>query len=244
MPGKKMWKRSVAPPFYPIHRKEFKWTVKPSPGPHPADRSLPIAVILREVLGLARNLREVRYILDKEEVKVDGKVIKDYRYPVGLMDVLEITPTNTYYRMLPTKKMAVYPKPIDEGEKDRKLCRIEGKKTIKGGKIQLTLHDGRCILLENAEAAADFKPGGCLLLNLEEKDIMDYVPLEEGVTALVIGGKRQGSLAVVREIRHPKKLGPKMVSLELSDGVHVETIKDYVFPVGREEPLVTIPGGE
>jgi small subunit ribosomal protein S4e len=243
MPDRKTWKRSVAPSFYPIHRKEFKWTIKPSPGPHPADRSLPLAVILREALGLARNLREVRYILGHGEVRVDGKIIRDHRFPVGLMDVLEISPTKTYYRMLPTKKMAVYPKPIQEGEKNVKLCRIEGKETISGGKIQLRLHDGRSILKEDAGAAADLKPGGSLLLNLEERAVVNYVPFKEGVTALVIGGKRQGALAVIRGIKHLKKLGPKIVSLELSDGVHVETVKDYVFPVGVEAPLIPI-GGE
>ena len=41
MGSRKHLKRFKAPEHWPIHPKEFTWTVKPSPGPHSIEGSLP-----------------------------------------------------------------------------------------------------------------------------------------------------------------------------------------------------------
>ncbi|MHA1832356.1 MAG: 30S ribosomal protein S4e, partial [Candidatus Baldrarchaeia archaeon] len=46
---KRHLKRLPAPRFWPIHKKEFKWTVRPSPGPHPMNRCLPLLLIVRDI---------------------------------------------------------------------------------------------------------------------------------------------------------------------------------------------------
>lgn len=240
MTGERMWKRSKAPAFYPIPRKRFKWTVKPRPGPHPASRSLPAAVMLREVLGVARNIREVKYILNQGQFKVDGRVVSDHRYPIGLMDVLHLVPKGEFYRMLPTLKKVVYPIAIDKGEKDIKPCQIKGKKTVKGGLIQLGLHDGRTILIKEDEIAFNAKPGGTLIIDLKREEISEYVPMEQGYIALLTGGKRRGFIGTIQDIRHPRKLGPKIVSVELKDETRIETIRDYIFPIGKETPIINL----
>ncbi len=241
MTGRKR-KRSKAPAFYPIHRKEFKWTIQPSPGPHPIDESLPIAIILREVLARASNIREVKYILNNGYVRVDGKIIKDYRFPVGLMDIIELVPEKRFYRMLPTPKKRVFPFEIRKEESKIKPCRVKVKKMIKGGILQFTLHDGRNLLENDVERGCKIKPGDTLVLDLEKKKVLDHLPLEKGVTAIITGGKRAGTVGKINDITHPDKLRPKIVHLELKDGTVVQTIKDYVFPIGREQPIITIPG--
>jgi small subunit ribosomal protein S4e len=239
-----MWKRSKAPAFYPIPRKRYKWTVKPRPGPHPASRSLPVAIILREILGVARNIREVKYILNQGHFKIDGEVVRDYRYPVGLMDIVSLIPTKRCYRMLPTPKRVVYPTSIKEGEEVIKPCQVTGKRTVRGGLIQLSLHDGRTALIKEEEMASIVKPGGTLVLNLEENEVSDYMPMEQGFVALMTGGKRRGLVGTIQDIRHPRKLGPKVVSVELKDGSEIETIQSYIFPIGREEPVISLQAME
>ncbi|MFQ5711074.1 MAG: 30S ribosomal protein S4e [Candidatus Geothermarchaeales archaeon] len=234
-------KRSMAPSFLPISRKRFKWALKPRPGPHPGDRAVPLGTLLREVLGLAKNMREARYILRQGHVKIDGKPVKDHRFPVGLMDVVELVPLKKFYRMLPTKKRAVQPLEIEEAEKGLKLCMVMKKTVVKAGALQISLHDGRTTLIKEDSPLQDIKTGGAVLYNLEDKALLDYIPLEPGIQALIIGGKRRGLMGEVQGVRHPKKMGPKLVSIKLPSGEVTETTKDYVFPVGKEKPLIKLP---
>ena len=95
---KRHLRRSVAPWWWPIPRKEGGvWTVRPNPGPHPLEKCLPLAIIVRDVLRYAKTLREARYVIGQGHIKVDGRVRRDYKYPVGLMDVIEIVPTGELY---------------------------------------------------------------------------------------------------------------------------------------------------
>ena len=54
-----------------------------------------------------------------------------------------------------------------------KICRIEGKTTIKGGKTQLNLHDGRNIIVEDAQA---YSTGDSLKLGLPEQNVLEKAP--------------------------------------------------------------------
>ena len=55
-------KREASPAFWPIHRKEFTWAVKPRPGPHSINRCIPLVLIVREILGLAKTRKEAKKI--------------------------------------------------------------------------------------------------------------------------------------------------------------------------------------
>ena len=145
--GRRHLKRLAAPKFWPIPRKEFKWAVKPSPGPHPADNCLPLLVIIRDILGLAETAREARMILGQRKILVDGRVRTDYKYPVGLMDVVAIPELKKAYRCVPKLGGGLTLLEIPEEEACFKLCRIEDKTTVNGGHIQLNLHDGRNVLV-------------------------------------------------------------------------------------------------
>ncbi|MEM3973016.1 MAG: S4 domain-containing protein, partial [Ignisphaera sp.] len=101
MGGSKHLKRLAAPWFWPILRKEYKWVVKPSPGPHPIDRSLPLLVVIRDVLGLAETAREAKRIIFDGKVYIDGVVRKDYKFPVGVMDTISIPDIDFYARFVP-----------------------------------------------------------------------------------------------------------------------------------------------
>ena len=83
-------KRLAMPRSWPLPRKTTVWVTRPSPGGHSLERCMPVNLIVRDVLGRAQSSREVRYIVHKELVKVDGRVCKDTRRGVGLMDVLSL----------------------------------------------------------------------------------------------------------------------------------------------------------
>jgi len=58
-------KRKPAPKMWPIHRKEAVWTVRPKPGPHSISRSLPLALIVRDILGFAKTVKEAKNIISQ-----------------------------------------------------------------------------------------------------------------------------------------------------------------------------------
>ena len=141
MGSRKHLKRYKAPKTWPIHPKEDTWTVKPSAGAHSIDDALPLTLVIRDILGLADNSREAKRIINSGNVLVDGRVVKDYKFPVGFMDIIEIPKTGEIYRVLLDNKGRLQLKEIDNG--DSKLCQVVNKTTIKGGKTQLNLHDAK-----------------------------------------------------------------------------------------------------
>lgn len=240
MTGKKAMKRQVAPRSWPIHRKEHKWTVKPHPGAHNIKSSIPLAILLREILGVARNVREVKYILTGRKIRVDGREVTDYRFPVGLMDVIEEVPTGRTFRMLPTKGRYSYPFEIDQKEKWLKPLRIKGKQRTKGGSIQVNFHDGRS-MLASREEAEHLSPGDTVMFDLKERKALEHIPLKVGSMALITGGPKRGVTGRVVDIRATTGTRERTITLATEDGKTATTISSYVFPVGTESPAISIP---
>ena len=247
MGGKRHLKALAAPRFWPILRKEYKWVVKPSPGPHPIERSIPLLIIVRNILGYAKTAREARKLIAEGHFKVDGRIRRNYKYPVGLMDVIEIVDTQEYYRVIPVPVKVMDLIKIDKEEAKYKLCRIENKTTVKGGHIQLNLHDGRNILIrvsdpQNPEEDI-YKTLGTLQITIPEQEIVKYVPLKEGVLAIISGGRNVGRVGRVVSIQRGIRRYRSIVTLEDKHGNKFQTSLEYLFPIGEEEPLIKLPEG-
>ena len=140
-------KRKPAPKLWPIHRKEAVWTVMPKPGPHSLSSSLPLALIVRDMLGYAKTAKEAKKIISHGKIKVNGKVRLDERFLVGFMDIVSIPEIKKYYRVLPSKKGFLL-KTINSDQAKFKLSRIEDKTVVKGGKVSLDLDDGSNVLID------------------------------------------------------------------------------------------------
>lgn len=229
-------KRLAAPRAISIKRKVAKWTIKPSPGPHPADRCVPLGIVVRDMLMLCDNRKEAKKIIGSGEIFVDGRPRKDLKYPCGLMDVISIPKLKKSYRVLFDRKGRLTLIPIKEDEEKWKLCLIKNKTTLKGNKRQLNLHDGRNIIVERN----NFKTGDVIKLSFEDNKILDVYPMEKGTIALVIGGSHIGEVAKIENIEITRSMQPNLVTLVKEDK-KFSTIKDYVFPIGRDAPVITLP---
>ena len=144
-------KRLASPRSWTIHRKTKKWVVKPSPGPHPLKQAIPLILLIREFLNLANSSAEAKRIIGNGDIMVDGRVVRNYKLPIGLMDVISIPKLNLFYRILLNNRGKIDFVKINKDEARWKLVRIENKNTIPGGKTQLNLHDGRNILIQKTE---------------------------------------------------------------------------------------------
>ncbi len=247
MGGSRHLTRYAAPVFWPILRKEFHWAVKPSPGPHPISRCIPLLVIVRDILGYARTGREARKIIAEGHFKVDGKVRKDYKFPVGLMDVLEVIDTGEVYRVLPYPVKFFTLHPIPKEEKEFKLCRIENKTAVKRGNIQLNLHDGRNILIRVADPRNPvedvYKTLDTVKITIPQQELVEHLKLEIGSLAIITGGRNVGRVGRILEITQHFKRRDSIVTLEDAKGERFQTCLDYVFVIGKEEPVISLPEG-
>lgn len=240
--GQRKLKRYAAPPCFQIPVKAYKWVVHPNPGPHPMDYCVPLALILRDFLKYARTLREVKYILNQGYVRVDGVVRRDYKFPVGVMDVISVDKVGKHFRVLPRGWRLVLTE-ISEEEASLKVCRVNNKTTVKGGHIQVTLHDGRNVLFQVSDPRQ--KPenvprvGDGLFIRVPEQEVLAHLPLRKGVVALIYRGTNAGIVGKISEIKPlPRR---KLVTIDAQLGGTYRTIHQYIMPVGDQEPVITIP---
>lgn len=237
-------KRLPAPRFWPIHVKEAKWTVRPSPGPHPKDACIPLLIIVRDILGYAKTAKEAKIIISEGKIRVDGKVRRDYRYPVGLMDVIEVLELDKVYRVLPIEKKGLTLVEIPREEATFKLCRIEGKTAVKGGHIQLSLHDGRSLLIKVKDPSKPvediYKVKDALKISLPSQEIVSHLKFKKGCYVLITGGANLGRVGRIKEIIEGTATRPPMASVETGGGVF-QTITESTFTIGEEKPELTLP---
>jgi small subunit ribosomal protein S4e len=247
MTGSRHLKALVAPYYWPVLRKEFKWTVKPSPGPHPIEYSLPLLIVVRNVLGYAETAREARRLIAEGSFRIDGRVVRDYKFPVGFMDVLHIVPTDEYYRVVPVPTKVIGFVKIPREEASFKLCRIEDKVTVKGGHIQLNLHDGRNVLVKVSDPRNPvedvYDTLGTIQLSLVGNKIMDYIPLAENTLVIISGGRNVGRVGLLKNIYRGMGVRRSIAVIEDKNGNLFQTSLNYVFPIGKEKPLITLPEG-
>ncbi|MEM4575840.1 MAG: 30S ribosomal protein S4e [Candidatus Nezhaarchaeales archaeon] len=232
-------KRYTIPAWWPIPVKEHVWAPRPSPGPHTLDKSMPLLILLRDVLKLAESAREVKYILRSGAVKVDGVVRKDYRFPVGLMDVIEIEKENLIFRLLPRPGKFLDVVPIPEHEKYFKLCRIEDKRSVRGGRIQLNLHDGSNIIVEASSSINAYKTFDVVKISLPDRKILEHYRFEPGSLALVTSGRKVGRIGKIVEVKGGPMREYKIVTLEHGDE-RFDVGYLTVFIIGKDSPTITL----
>jgi len=232
-------KREMSPKFWPIHRKEAVWSVKPNPGAHKSRLSTPLAVVIRDFLGLAETAKEAKMIITEGKVVVDGKVRRDERYSIGLMDVLELPDAEARYRVLPIHGGKFKLHEIPKGEAGFKLCKIVDKTTLKKGATQLNLHDGRNILAEGD----GYEVGDIIRLSVPDQEITDHINFKPGVRAIITGGRSQGQYGILIDLG-PEPGKKRTATIRTPSNDDVKTLADYIFPVGTETPIISLPGVE
>jgi small subunit ribosomal protein S4e len=230
---KKHLKRLAPPRSWTISRKRHKWVTRPSPGSHGLEESIPIQVILRDMLHYCDSSREARMLLSSKGVLVDGKPVRNPKRGVGLMDVLSFKQKKEHFRMLIDMKGRLQLVGIDAKQSKWKLSRIEGKTTVRGGRIQLNLYDGRNILLDKNA----YRTGDVLKIGVPNQKIMDHYELAKGNMALLVGGKHVGELAKLE--KYEKSRNPRENEVLFEEGF--STSLRNVFVVGKKSPEIKIP---
>ncbi len=232
-------KRIAVPRSWRIERKTAYWTVKPRPGPHPENRSVPLLLLVRNMLNLVDNSKETKRILNEGNVMVNGIVRKDHKFPVGIFDILSLPHIKANYMVLLDKKWKLSLMKVTEEATSKKLCRVNGKRMLKEGRTQLNLHDCRNIL-PGEEFAGKIKTHDSLTISLPDSEILQHFAYKEGSKVTVMGGKHSAQTGEIEEIKVVRSSEPNIVKIKPPKSEEsFEAIDDYVFVVGEEK--VEIP---
>lgn len=232
--GDKRLKRQLAPRFWQVNRKSVRFILNTMPGPHTRKFSYPIGVVLRDLLHVCSNIREVKRSLNKGLINVDGKIIRHQNFPIGLMDTLEIKPSNQSYRFVPSNGIPLFPIKINSDEKNLKLEKIKSKVTSKENLYQYCLHDGRTFLSKESYNVND-----TCLIDLPKFGIKNHVQLKEGCTVIVTRGENAGNIGKVEEIKTGSFSLPKRVLVSMGEKT-VELPIDIVMAIGVDSSLIQV----
>jgi small subunit ribosomal protein S4e len=230
-------KRIAAPNTIPLHnKKEQVWIANTGPGPHPKKKSMPLVVLLREVLGVAETSGEVKAILNDRKVLVDGIARTDHKFPVGFMDIISMPVADAYYKIA-VKRGKLVPEKIEKEETAVKLLKVTGKKTLDGNKISISFHDGKNLLADN-----NVKVGDTVEFDLKGKKLAKLHKFGKGAKCIITDGKHSGAEVIVEEI-YPNKGGRPSEALvsTVAPGGHeakegetsFRTLAGYLFVVGE-----------
>lgn len=226
---KKHLKRIAAPRTWPIKRKGIKFITRPLPGKHKLALGMPINAMFEKMLNITKTTKETEKILYHKEVLVDGKRVKDKKTLVGLMDVISIPLTKEQYRIVIDENGWLTAIPIDVKESNLKICKITGKKAH-AGKIQISLLDGRNILIDKN----DYSVGDSLLITIPEQKVQSHLKFEKGALVYLISGKHIGALGTIIDIKENALLCKDLNNTE------IETIAKHAIVVGKDKPLIKI----
>lgn len=223
-------KRLKAEKSWKIKRKKDKFITRPKPGAHSFAEGIPLGVILKELLEYAKTTKEIKHILYNKEVLVDGKIRKDHRYLAGFMDMISVPKKKEHFRILFNNKGHLYLKQVKDNETKFKLCKISGKRILIKKKMQISFHDGRTMLVDKDS----FKVGDTLIIELPKQKIKEHLKLEPKAQIYLFSGRHVGGSGTLENIRG------KYITFKNKKGDVFETLKKYVFVIGKNKPVVEI----
>ncbi|MBO4248616.1 MULTISPECIES: 30S ribosomal protein S4e [unclassified Halomicrobium] len=220
-------KRLSVPKSWPVERKTETFTVKADAGPH-GEAGVPLLIVLRDVLGYADSRKEARYALNNDSVLINGKAVSDEERPVGMFDILAFVERDEYYRVFPGEGGRLALTPIDEDSAQSKLGKIVGKRAVSGDQIQLTLHDGQTLLVEED---TDYDGGDSIVVGNDDDEVVAHFEYEAGALVTAVDGAHAGEIGEIDEIQVTPGSSSNNVLVEQTDGDGFETVEEYVVVI-------------
>lgn len=205
-------KRIAMPRTWPVPKKKRKYIAKGG------EESLPLVVILRDILKVVNTAKEAKKILLEGEVLIDNKKRKKINLPVKLFDIISFPKLKESYRLIFEKGKFCLEK-IPENKAHLKTCKVIGKKTLKKGKIQINLHDGKNFL-------SDAKINDSVVIDLKENKIINILNLKENSFVHIIKGKHRGEKGLITKIE-------KKIAIIKTDNKSIKTIISNLFIVEK-----------
>ncbi|MEM4757751.1 MAG: hypothetical protein QW184_01195 [Nanopusillaceae archaeon] len=236
--GTRHLRRISALKEWPIPRKGSYWICRPLTTGIKFELCMPIVLWLRDYLKLFKTKNEVKYALLKGSITINGKPVKNIKYPAGLFDTIGIIDIDKYYRVTISTNNKLKLVEIPKEEDGLKIIKIIRKTMIKNGKIQITGFDGRNFLINN-----NIKTGDSLFVDLKKNEIKSILKLKTGALLFFYKGHKAGTFGKLKELKIYKRCFGNtrfLIYEDLETKEIKETIAEYGIVVGEEKSLITL----
>lgn len=172
-------------------------------------------------------------------IKIDGKVRRDPRFPLGMMDVVTIEKTNENFRILLDTKGRFNPHRIDQKEAGFKLCKVIRKRIGKNKVPHIVTHDGRTIRYPHP----DVQINDSLMYNFSTGETQGIVKFQNNAIVMITGGNNIGRIGHLQSMeKHPGSY--EIAHVRDSTGNIFATRLGNVMVIGdSKEPVISLPKG-
>lgn len=212
-----------APKYLGIHKKENAYVMMASPGRHSADMSIPLALFVKKE-GIVDITKDAQTVIKNGNISVNGIIVTDPKYPIGINDIIHIKKSNSSYRVLiDGNSKVIFEKLKSEGKNT--TFKVIRKYISKNGKMFISLHDGSIL-----ECSKDIKVNDSIVIDFDRK-ILEVLPFKNGAKCFVFSGVHVGSNGKIKDIIDGSMHMPKVIILEGNDGDEFRTIVDNVMVV-------------
>lgn len=210
-------KRKTIENFWSIPRKGTKYVAVPD---HNQKESLPLVVVMREMLKIVRNTKELKKLLYEKQVQINHKIIRETNFPISLFDILSLPAIKKNYKAVLTKNKKIVLEEVSEKEASIKIFKVLNKKVLDEKRIQLNLMHGKNIISKEK-----VNTGDSIVFDLKDNKISKIIPMEKGRSAYVIKGKHAGESGKINEI---VERGGKKIAKISSNGTDKEKLNVWI----------------
>jgi small subunit ribosomal protein S4e len=183
-------KRKTIGKFWPVPKTGTKYLAVPS---HSKENSIPLIVVMRDLLGFVKIKKELKKLIHEKKIMVNGKIVKEINYPLGLFDCISIPSISKHYRIILNGKR-FYVQEAKESELSKRIYKIIGKKILPKNKVQINLSNGKN-LLSNEKV----KTGEFIVLDNKNK-ILKVIEIKKDSEVIAFKGKHIGIGGKIKEI--------------------------------------------
>ncbi len=213
--NKRHVKSLAAPKFAAVHRKEFDYMRKPSAGRHSLEKSIALSYAIKGI-GHVSTTAAADHAIKHGSVYVNGTVVREPKYPVGLSDVISVGEEKASKRLgIDRLGKVTYEEVAAKEAADTNTYKVVGKYKAKDGKLMLRLHDGRNVVAEaNTNDSIILKSG----------KVEKVLKLENGARCFVIDGVHVGTYGSVSQLSKGDRKRDPSVVIKPEEGEKFETL--------------------
>jgi len=173
-------------------------------------------------------------------IKVDGKIRRDPRFPLGIMDVVTIEKTNENFRILVDTKGRFLPHRVDQKEAGFKLCKVIRKRIGKAKVPHIVTHDGRTIRYPHP----DVQINDSVKFNFESGEVGGIIKFQNNAIVMITGGNNIGRVGHLQSLeKHPGSY--EIAHVRDASGNSFATRLGNVMVIGdSKSTIVSLPKGE
>jgi len=133
---------------------------------------IPVLVILRDILKVAQNKKEVKAAINTKNILINGKPVTSEKQNVLIFDVMSVPLLKKHYRISIAENGKFKIEDIDNAESEKKVSKVIGKKILRGKKMQINLSDGKNFITD-----IECKVNDSVIISLKGKKLMKLLSL-------------------------------------------------------------------